>query len=437
MGRALPAPGPAWQNSPAQRAEPAEATEVQGTSLQGKLSNPPLPRLVEALPHVLGRYMLFDHIGSGGMANIYLAREDVGLGAQRRVVVKKILPKFARDPHIARMLIEEAKLAAQLSHANVTQVFDLGKAGKDLFIAMEYVEGFDLHQLLVRLSKKRVPLPAEFAVFIVREVLRALDYAHRARGVDGKPLAIVHRDVSPSNVLVSFDGEVKLCDFGIARVLTRPQAEDEETTAARARLAGKAAYMSPEMARGEEVNARADIYAAGILLWELCAGRRLIKGTPEEMFAAARAGVIPPLPNRTLPEPDVLQAILDRALAREPMDRYLTAADFLADMEAYAVRARLVASPLKLGAFLEEHFRADIVDQRRAREEAAEPLWQSSFPPSGDRHAGPDVSGVRALPASDAPPRPFASVPPSSTSSVWLLGVGLLAVAAIAALFLR
>ncbi|MEM9073933.1 MAG: serine/threonine-protein kinase, partial [Myxococcota bacterium] len=163
------------------------------------------------LPRAFGRYVLFDHIGRGGMADIYLARLRNSLGGARNVVVKQILESLSDDPGFSEMLTAEAKLAAQLNHANVVQVFDLGRENGRLFLAMDYVEGFDLRQMLGRLTRAKIGLPAEFAILILRDVLRALDYAHRARGSEGERLGIVHRDVSPSNVLISFEGEVKLC----------------------------------------------------------------------------------------------------------------------------------------------------------------------------------------------------------------------------------
>src|SRR5580700_10621049 len=169
------------------------------------------------LPRKFGRYALFDFIGKGGMAEIFLARAHTELlGAARLCVVKQILPEYATHPQFADMLIHEAKLAARLSHAHIVQVFDLGREGDQLYIAMEYVEGFDLNALLRRCSQKKIPLPFEFALLIVADTLRGLDYAHRRESDEGKPLGIVHRDVSPSNILVSLEGEVKVCDFGIA-----------------------------------------------------------------------------------------------------------------------------------------------------------------------------------------------------------------------------
>lgn len=346
------------------------------------------------LPRTFGHYLLFDRIGRGGMAEIFLARAGLSHGASRRVVVKQVLSHLSDDPGFAEMLIAEAKLASQLRHQNIVQVLDLGVEDRRLFITMEYVEGFDLNQLLRNLSQRQVALPAEFALFIVRETLAAIGYAHRATDENGGPLEVVHRDVSPSNVLISFEGEVKLCDFGIARAIDygAPDAsaemtagtddhDEESSRIQRARVAGKSAYMAPEHARGDEIDSRADIFAAGILLWELCAGRRLYKGTEAEMLEMARRGAVRPLPDRGLPQHEKLQAILDRALATDLGARYFMAEDMLKDLDAYALANGLMASQLKFGAFLMEHFGEEIVSTRRSREHAAEQKTSSAPPP--------------------------------------------------------
>ena len=283
------------------------------------------------------------------------------------VVVKQILPILACSQEFSRLLIEEAKLAAGLSHGNVVQVIDLGREGDTLYIAMDYVEGFDLSGLLRRCSKTKTPLPIEFSLLIVIETLRALDYAHRKKDDQGKPLGIVHRDVSPSNVLVSFDGEVKLCDFGIARAMGVSAELPAEA------IQGKAGYMSPEAASGEPVDARSDVFAAGVILWELLAGRRLHRaeaGRPPSLEQARRAEV-PPLPERGLPDEAQLHEIVMHALERDPEKRYGSAREMLRDLEEYQARSGLLASPLRLGEWLLDHFGADILEQRRARERAA------------------------------------------------------------------
>ncbi|MDQ3036649.1 MAG: serine/threonine protein kinase, partial [Myxococcota bacterium] len=358
------------------------------------ISRPPEARspssAATVLPRRFGRYQLFDRIGRGGMAEIFLARAATELGAERLVVVKQIHESLSRDEGFARMFIDEAKLCAGLRHANVVQVLDLGREDGLLYMAMEYVEGFDLHQLLVRCSKTKIALPAELAIFLVREVLAALDFAHRAVDAEGRALGIVHRDVSPSNVLVSLEGEVKLCDFGIARAAGRAAADG--------RVAGKSAYMSPEHARGEELDARADVFAAGILLWELCAGRRLYRGGEDAMLELAKRAEVPRLPERGLPEHAHLQEILDRALAPAREDRYARAADFLVALDEYMVRARLFASPIRFGAFLTDHFGSELLE-RRARERGARALEKG--PPALIEPIAPAPSevGSRMAPA--------------------------------------
>jgi serine/threonine protein kinase len=342
-----------------------EVSPLEGTVAPPRASGPDDD--AGALPRVFGRYVLFDRIGKGGMAEIFLARADTALGGSRLCVVKQILPTLGHDAQFERLLIEEAKLAARLTHGNVVQVFDLGREDDRLFIVMEYVEGFDLNQLLRAVSRQKIGLPAEFALLIVRETLRALDYAHRIKDGGGRMLGLVHRDVSPSNVLVSFEGEVKLCDFGIARAFGVQEGAPEQIPA-QARIEGKSAYMSPEHAQGQEIDARADVFAAGIVLWELCAGRRLYKGSEAEMLEKARAGEVPPLPERGLPGHQALQAVLDRALCVDRDKRFATAQEFLGALEEYAIEQRMMASQLKFAAFLSEHFGSDMITLRRERE---------------------------------------------------------------------
>ena len=366
------------------------------------------------LPREVSRYVLFDHIGRGGMADIFLARMRNSLGGSRLCVIKEILPHLSRDARFAEMLTREAKLAAKLGHANVVQVFDLGRdegADDRLFIAMEYVEGFDLNQLLRRLAKARVGLPADFALFIVREVLGGLGYAHRARDDEGAELGLVHRDVSPSNVLISFEGEVKLCDFGIARALQMDGLDGDAV--ARARVAGKSAYMSPEQARGDVIDARADLFAAGIVLWEMCAGRRLYKGSEEQMLAMARAGEVPSLPDRGLPDLPRLQSVLDRALAPAPEDRFESAAAMLEALEDYAMAHRLMASPLRFASFLTDRFAEDIVALRRANERSTHALDEGAdFASFGPSSAPPPASGATDVEVPRAPALPKELVAP-------------------------
>jgi serine/threonine-protein kinase len=337
---------------------------------------PPAPSIV--LPRTFGRYVLFDFIGRGGTAEAYLARQKTDLGVTRRCVVKQIVPELASDPRFSEMLVFEAKLAALLTHANVVQVFDLGKEDERLFIAMEYVEGFDLNDLLKRCSGAKVPLPFELGIHVVSEALKGLDYAHRRGDDAGRPLGIVHRDVSPSNLLVSFEGEVKVCDFGIARandaISTDIGFTNDEA------LKGKAGYMSPEHARGEAIDARSDVFAAGIILWELAAGRRLYRASEggPSLLDQARQADIPSVPGADLPAIGELRRIVGKALAVDRQERYPSAAAMQRDLHAYASLAKLTTNPLKLGQWVTSAFGNEIVAKRRARERAAEALERGS-----------------------------------------------------------
>jgi serine/threonine-protein kinase len=354
------------------------------------------------LPRTFGSYTLFELIGRGGMAEIYLARAETELGATRLAVVKQILPAFADDPRFAEMLIHEAKLAARLSHRHIVQVFELGRAAteeKHLFIAMEYVEGFDLNSLLKQCTERKVPLPPEHALGIVADVLEGLDYAHRRTDEEEEPLGIVHRDVSPSNVLISYEGEVKLCDFGIAHANDLVKEETNEA------LKGKAGYMSPEHARGEALDARADVFAAGIILWELLAGKRLYKSKSETpLVEQAKRAEIGPVPDKGLPKHARLEAIVMRALARDREERYPSAGAMLRDLEAYLAETGLFASRLKLGEWIATTFGTELVERRRASERR---LPKSVPPPRSSER-------VRAgNAASSSPPIPSAPAVPS------------------------
>jgi serine/threonine-protein kinase len=396
----------------------------------------------DPLPRRFGRWVLFDKIGEGGMARIYLGRTETGLGGERLAVVKRILPILSSSEEFSRLLIEEAKLAAQLTHGNVVQVFDLGREEEALYIAMEYVEGFDLRELLRQCSKQKVPLPVEFSLLFAIETLRALDYAHRKRDEEGRLLGIVHRDVSPSNVLVSFEGEVKLCDFGIARAMGADSKLPDEA------IQGKAGYMSPEAACGETPDARSDVFAVGIIVWELLSGRRLYKGSEGRAppLELAREAEIPALPQRGYPDEARLHAIVMRALAKNRDDRYATARDMLRDLEEYVASARLIASPLRLGEWLTEQFGAEIIERRRARERAArvldqesprsEPRLRSERKPAPVRVEPPPPSLEGVAHTMRSPSTPSAEAQPKSTPIVALVAA-LVVLALIAGYVLR
>ncbi len=260
------------------------------------------------------------------MAEVFKAKSFGVEGFEKVLVIKKILPELATNPGFVDMFVHEAKLAVRLSHANIVQVFDLGKVeaagngGAAYYIAMEYVAGLDLATLLIRARRRSVHLPIGLCVYIAAEIAKGLDHAHRRRDEQMRPLAIVHRDVSPQNVLLSWEGEVKVTDFGIAKA--RDTMEDRADESKARQLKGKYSYMSPEQARGREVDARSDIFSLGTVLYEMLAGvNPFSAATPYETLRRVQAGEYPPLELLRQDIPKELAAIVHKALARKPEDR--------------------------------------------------------------------------------------------------------------------
>jgi serine/threonine-protein kinase len=269
-----------------------------------------------------GKYQLLDRISYGGMAEVFRATTSGAAGFERTVAIKLLLPNVAMDQEFITMLIDEAKIAGQLSHANIAQIFDLGMAEGRYYIVQEYVPGYDLRALLKFLGKTGRRLSIAQACHIILKVCEGLEYAHNKRDPQGEPLNLVHRDVSPQNVLVSYEGEVKLIDFGIAK------AEGRSTRTLAGLVKGKFAYMSPEQIRGLPVDRRSDVFATGIVLHELLTSKPLFRRKSEfETLKRARSGVIDP-PSALNPEvPAALDEIVLRSLARHVEDRYQSAVD--------------------------------------------------------------------------------------------------------------
>ncbi len=295
-----------------------------------------------------GPYDLVRQIAVGGMAEIYLARTSGVAGFEKYVALKLIHSRFADNAQFTQRLVDEAKIAVQLSHANIVQTFDLGRVGDTFYITMEYVDGADLFDVLVRCSERKIDLPFDLCAFVAREIARALDHAHRKTTRDGTPLGIVHRDVSPHNVLVSRSGEVKLVDFGIAKAATKIW------QTATGVIQGKYHYMSPEQASGEPIDLRSDVFSAGIVLYELLTGRMLYREADMHRLLgkARRADIAPPssLRDRVPPE---LERIAMRALAKQRADRYQTAAELATDLERFLHACSPVLYAPKLARLLE------------------------------------------------------------------------------------
>jgi serine/threonine protein kinase len=298
-------------------------------------------------PRTFGPYTLLRRLAVGGMAEIYVASTRGLGGFEKLAALKLVHPHLAADPQFVRMLIEEAKILVLLTHANIAQVFDLGCIDDTYYIAMEFVDGLDVHGLQTASQRLEQPLPIAVCAYIVAEMLNGLDYAHRKRDANGKPLNIVHRDISPQNVVVSQAGEVKLVDFGIAKT-----ALQSERTAAGV-IKGKYFYMSPEQAWGDPADRRSDVFATGILLHEMLTGHMLYTGrSVPELIANVRKAEIP-APGLLRPDvSDSLSSIVMRALEREPRARFQSAIDMGEALRDFLYSAFPAYNAGKLGEFV-------------------------------------------------------------------------------------
>ncbi len=277
-----------------------------------------------------GPYRLVRQIAVGGMAEIHLAKTKGIAGFEKYVALKMIHPNFAEDEQFIQMLVDEAKIAVQLSHGNIAQTFDLGRVGETYYITMEYVDGADLYKLLRRGSEVDHEMPLDVCAFIAKEMLSALDHAHRKKDHTGRPLQIVHRDVSPQNVLVSYSGEIKLVDFGIAKATMKAR------QTAVGVIKGKYYYMSPEQAWGDKIDHRSDIFSAGIVLYEMIVGQMLyLEEDLHKLLDMARKADIAPPSTLRKGIPPQLEKIVMHALQRVAGERYQSAGDFASDLERF------------------------------------------------------------------------------------------------------
>jgi serine/threonine-protein kinase len=296
-------------------------------------------------PMRLGPYELLRRIATGGMAEVYLARRAGPHGFQKLVAVKRILPQYASDPDFVAMFIDEARVCARLGHPNIVQVFDFGEQDGELYMAMEYVDGTTGARLIRAGANRGEEIPLDVCLHTTLSVLRALDYAHSARDDAGRPLSLVHRDVSPGNVLIDRSGAVKLTDFGIARA-----AEIERRTDA-GQLKGKLGYMSPEQVLGRDLDARSDIFTVGIVLAEMLILRPLFSGGRElDVLLRIRDADVAPIDRAGVRVPDDVRAVLFRALARDPALRWPSAGAFADALEEIVRRKRLQVGPSRLAA---------------------------------------------------------------------------------------
>ncbi|MBM4371587.1 MAG: serine/threonine protein kinase, partial [Deltaproteobacteria bacterium] len=299
----------------------------------------------------LGKYELVEKIGAGGMAEVYRARLQGIEGFQKECVVKKILPGYARNMSFIRMLVDEAKLTSVLQHPNIVQIFELGSQENVFYMAMEFVEGKDLLKILARSAELKTRPPVEIICYIIAEVCKGLHYAHNAQDINGQPLNIIHRDVSPSNIIVSRSGHVKIMDFGVAKART------QDGSGSRHVLRGKLGYMSPEQVRAEEIDHRSDIFSLGVVFSEAITLKRLFLGrTDLETLINIRDANIDKKLSRYSFIPEGLAAILKKALAKERDGRYPSAEALQEAIDDFLYQSRHRVRSQDLESFLVELF---------------------------------------------------------------------------------
>ncbi|MEO8276134.1 MAG: TonB family protein [Thermoanaerobaculia bacterium] len=312
------------------------------------------PSFLQPHSNEFGQYTLLERIAVGGMAEVWKARMKGVEGFQKTVAIKKILPHLTDSSDFVTMFIDEAKLAAQLNHNNIIHIYDLGKINDDYFIAMEFVDGKDLRSILNSARAESRPLPLALALLIGSRLASALDHAHRQRDFEGRPLGLVHRDVSPQNVLISYDGDIKLCDFGIVKAVTK--ASKTQMGA----LKGKLQYMSPEQAWGRPVDARSDLFSLGSLLFEMLTGRRLFSGESEmSVLDAVREGRIQAPRDLDPRLPLEVNALVLKALARDPDDRFQSAGEMQRELDGILQSLKPAPSQTDLGTYLQQLFASE------------------------------------------------------------------------------
>ncbi|AKF11531.1 serine/threonine-protein kinase [Sandaracinus amylolyticus] len=400
-------------NAQALPSQQVSLDDIEPVTHSGRASLSRAPSLAR-----FGRYDLLGRIAFGGMAEIFLAREVSETGrAGRHVVLKRVLPHVAEDEHFVEMFVDEARLAMHLNHPNICHVYAFGEESGSFYIAMEWVDGMPLSKL-VRRARERGGVPIPIALRIVAMVAEALDYAHRASDSQGEPLGIVHRDVSPQNVMVSYDGPVKLLDFGIAK------AASHSTRTEAGVVKGKFAYMSPQQCLGEPIDARADVFALGLCLYEILTGRNPFKRQTE--FDTMRAIVYedaPPLADAiTSREPRIeiqreLEALIARAIAKKPEERFQSAGEMQMAIEQVLARSGTVVLAAKVGELMHDLFANEIkagpqLDRRlsmpppRATVPSGENEAMSSLPP------GPNATQRIEVATPHDDERPSSIVPP-------------------------
>ncbi|HEX8169739.1 MAG TPA: TonB family protein [Thermoanaerobaculia bacterium] len=412
-----PAPPPA---APPQQPNPKFNTERLSTSAyvpdRVPVSQPVVPQPPAPTPEVapfpedepsdgtkFGQYVLVEKIATGGMAEVWKARMRGVEGFQKIVAIKKILPHLSDNQDFIEMFVDEAKLAAQLNHNNIIHIYDLGKIQSSYYIAMEYIDGYDLKTILRRGEERDHPMSVELALFIASKIASALDYAHRKKDFEDREMGLVHRDVSPQNVLISQEGDIKLCDFGIAKAASK--ASHTQAGA----LKGKLQYMSPEQAWGRSIDRRSDIFALATVLFEMLTNRKLFTGDNElsilEQVREARVTAPSQFNDEVTPEID---RIVLKALQKDPANRYQTAGEMARDLDAILYSFRPTPTSADLAIYMHRMSSAEPVMMPQPAVETPAPLPTPAAAPMPVAVAAAAAAPIAAAPVAAAPSADFA-----------------------------
>ena len=377
-----------------------------------------------------GKYELVRSLGHGGMAEAWLAHARGAAGVTKPVVIKKVLPELAEQSELIEAFVSEATISASLSHGNIAQVFEFGEVQGEYYLAMEWVNGKSLAQVLARAAKKGFwHLPIPIAAYVAAETLKGLHHAHTRKGSDGRPLHLVHRDATPDNILVSFEGEVKVADFGIAKARLAGRKETQVGV-----VKGKFLYFSPEQATGKQVDARADVYAVGAALYQMLTGQLAFDGPFMQVMPKLVAGAYQPVRELNPDVPEALEAIVDRAMAKDLSARYRTAQQMLEALTTFlsenapsfsAERLKLLLDAL----YPEEHQAAGEGRKFTQTERDQLAAWKpANRQPKRNEASSPDVTAAELQPVTGDPQKAMRFV---AIGAVGLVLVGVAIVAAV------
>lgn len=345
-----------------------------------------------------GKYLLMEKLAVGGMAQLYRAKITGIQGFEKLIAIKTILPHLTNEKELLNAFIDEAKLAALLHHQNIVQIYDFGSMEGSYFIAMEYLLGKDLRHILHQAQNKGKPIRDELALYIISRVCSGLDYAHHLKDYQGKPLNIIHRDISPQNIFITYEGEVKIVDFGIAK------AASQSTITQFGMIKGKISYMSPEQASGQPIDHRSDIFSTGILLYEMVTHKRMFTGadTMQILAKVSKAEFEPPEVARSGLSPKIYE-IINKSLAKDRDQRYQSCGDMLADIEECLISLALSPSARTLSQYMKELFHDEIVAESQTMQdikfsgEPAESLSLKEKRPKPDTLKKPE-NGIKTKP---------------------------------------